>query len=215
MSIQTEVTRITEARNSIRTKLVALGLATVSDKLDTLATKINGIIDRNGGGGTISTKEGKVNLPAGYYDGTGSVSISTTEQNKIVAGNIKQGITILGVEGTYAGSGANLQSKKVTPTTSEQDVTADAGYDGLSQVTVEAIPDNFIEKSGTAVAADVLSGKTFINSSGIASGTMVNAAAKSYTLGLAKESDTITAGYYNGSGTVSIDNSIEDALSEI
>lgn len=215
MSIQTEVTRITEARNSIRTKLVALGLATVSDKLDTLATKINGIIDRNGGGGTISTKNSKVNIPAGYYDGTGSVSISTTEQNKIVAGNIKQGITILGVEGTFAGSGANLQSKTVTPTTSEQDVTADEGYDGLSQVTVEAIPDNFIEKSGTAVAADVLSGKTFINSSGTASGTMVNAAAKSYTLGLTKESDTITAGYYNGSGTVSIDNSIEDALSEI
>ena len=215
MSIQTEITRILEARDSIRTKLVALGLATVSDKLDALAAKINGIVDRNGGGGSISTKAGSINIPAGYYDGTGSVNISTTEQNKIIPGNIKQGITILGIKGTYAGSGANLQSKTVTPTKSKQDVTADEGYDGLSQVTVNAIPDNFIEKSGTATAADVLSGKTFINSSGTATGSMVNAAAKSYTLGLAKESDTITAGYYNGSGTVSIDDSIETALAAI
>ena len=78
MSIQTEISRIVEARDSIRTKLVALGLATVSDKLDTLATKINGIVDRNGGGGSISTKSGSVSIPAGYYDGTGSVTISST-----------------------------------------------------------------------------------------------------------------------------------------
>ena len=70
MSIQTEISRIVEARDSIRTKLVALGLATASDKLDTLAAKINGIVDRNGGGASISTKAGSINIPAGYYDGT-------------------------------------------------------------------------------------------------------------------------------------------------
>lgn len=82
-------------------------------------------------------------------------------------------------------------------------------------MTVNAIPNNYIEKSGTATATDVLSGKTFINASGTATGSMVNAGAKSYTLGLTKESATITAGYYNGSGTVSIDDSIETALAAI
>lgn len=215
MSIQTEVTRITEARDNIRTKLVALGLAEESDKIDALATAVEGIADRNGGGGTISTKAGTVSIPAGYYDGTGNVSISSTEQAKIIANNIKQGISILGVIGTYEGSGAKLQSKTVTPSDSQQSITADAGYDGLSQVTVNAIPDAYIKKSGTATAADVLSGKTFINASGTATGTMANAGNKSYTLGLTTESATITAGYYNGTGTVSIDDSIETALAAI
>lgn len=215
MSIQTEVTRITEARDNIRTKLVALGLAEESDKIDALATAIEGIADRNGGGGSISTKSGSVSIPAGYYDGSGSVAISATEQAKIIADNIKQGVSILGVTGTYQGAGAKLQSKTVTPSSAEQSVNADPGYDGLSQVTVKAIPDNYVEKAGTATAADVLQGKTFINASGSATGSMVNAAAKSYTLGLTKENDTITAGYYNGSGTVSIDDSIETALAAI
>lgn len=215
MSIQSEVTRITDARDDIREKLVALGLATSTDKIDALATAIEGITDRNGGGGTISTKAGSVSIPAGYYDGTGSVSISTTEQAKIIADNIKQGISILGVTGTYEGAGASLQSKTVTPTEEEQSVTADSGYDGLSQVTVKAIPDTYIQKAGTATAADVLTGKTFINASGSATGAMVNAGNKSYTLGLTTTSATITAGYYNGTGTVSIDDSIENALAAI
>lgn len=215
MSIQTEVTRITEARDTIRTKLVALNLAEEADKIDALATAIDGIEDRNGGGGSISTKSGSVSIPKGYYDGTGSVAISATEQGKIIPDNIKQGISILGVTGTYQGAGARLQSKTVTPSGVEQSVTADPGYGGLSQVTVKAIPDNYVEKAGTARAGDVLRGKTFINASGSSSGTMINAAAKSYTLGLTKESETITSGYYNGRGTVSIDDSIETALAAI
>lgn len=215
MSIQTEVTRITEARDTIRTKLVALNLAEEADKIDALATAIEGIEDRNGGGGSISTKSGSVSIPKGYYDGTGSVTISTTEQGKIIPDNIKQGISILGVTGTYEGAGAKLQSKTVTPSDVEQNVNADPGYDGLSQVTVKAIPDTYIKKSGTATAGDVLTGKTFINESGPATGTMANAGSKSYTLGLTKESETITKGYYDGTGTVSIDNSIESALAAI
>lgn len=215
MSIQTEVARITEARDTIRTKLVSLKLAEEADKIDALATAIDGIEDRKGGGGSISTISGSVPIPAGYYNGTGNVTISATEMAKIIADNIKQGVSILGVTGTYEGAGTKLQSKTVTPSDEEQSVNADPGYDGLSQVTVKAIPDNYVEKAGTATAADVLHGKTFISASGSSTGTMVNAGAKSYTLGLTKESDTITAGYYNGSGTVSIDDSIETALAAI
>lgn len=64
--------------------------------------EVDGSMPNNGGtGGTISTKAGTVSIPAGYTSG-GSVSISTTEQNKIIAGNIKSGVTILGVAGSLA-----------------------------------------------------------------------------------------------------------------
>lgn len=89
---------------------------------------------------TISSKTQSVSIPIGYHDGSGSVSISTTEKNKIIAGNIKSGITILGVQGNYSGESATAQSKTVTPTTSSQTVLPDANYDYLSQVTVNAIP---------------------------------------------------------------------------
>ena len=64
--------------------------------------EITGSMANNGAtGGTISTKAGSVTIPAGWTSG-GSVSISSTEQGKIVAGNIKSGVTILGVEGSLA-----------------------------------------------------------------------------------------------------------------
>lgn len=64
--------------------------------------EINGSMANNGGtSGTISTKAGTVTIPAGYTSG-GSVSISSTEQGKIIASNIKSGVTILGVSGSLA-----------------------------------------------------------------------------------------------------------------
>ena len=63
-----------------------------------------GTMPNNGaGGGTISKKAGTVAIPEGYYDGSGSVAIDSTEKSKIIAGNIKSGVTLLGVAGTYAG----------------------------------------------------------------------------------------------------------------
>ena len=51
-----------------------------------------------------------------------------------------QGITLLGVKGTYSGDGAQLQSKTATPSTVQQTIQPDEGYDGLSVVTVKPIP---------------------------------------------------------------------------
>ena len=91
--------------------------------------------------GTISTKAGTYTIQNGYHDGSGTVGISSTEQAKIIAGNIKSGITILGVEGTYSGEAISVESNKnVTPSTTSQTITPSSGYDYLAQVTVAAIP---------------------------------------------------------------------------
>lgn len=61
---------------------------------------VSGGIPVNGAtGGTISTKAGTVTIPAGHTTG-GSVKISDAEQAKIIASNIKSGVTILGQAGS-------------------------------------------------------------------------------------------------------------------
>lgn len=92
--------------------------------------------------GTISTKAQEYTIPQGYHDGSGKVAISSTEQAKIVAANIREGVEILGVTGTMSGEeGVKAQSKTATPSTSQQVITPDTPtYNYLSQVTVAAIP---------------------------------------------------------------------------
>ena len=66
------------------------------------AGSVSGSMANNGStSGTISTKAGTVTIPAGYTSG-GTVSISSTEQTKITASNIKSGVTILGVAGSLS-----------------------------------------------------------------------------------------------------------------
>lgn len=104
--------------------------------------KLTGTMRNNGGvTGTISTKDGVYTVPQGFHDGSGKVSIDAVEQAKLIPANIRQGITVLGVEGTMAGTeGVTPQSKTVTPTTVAQTILPDEGYNYLSEVTVNAIP---------------------------------------------------------------------------
>lgn len=102
--------------------------------------KITGTMPNNGGtGGSISDLSTPYTIPAGYSDGSAEVSVDATEAAKIIPGNIKEGVEILGVTGTYTGEGVTAQAKTATPYTTQQVVLPDSGYDYLSQVTVEAI----------------------------------------------------------------------------
>lgn len=66
-------------------------------------TKLTGTMPNNGSVSlTISTLDDSVSIAQGYHDGSGKVSILDTEKAKLIAANIKQGITILGVTGTLA-----------------------------------------------------------------------------------------------------------------
>lgn len=91
--------------------------------------------------GKITLKDQAYTVPIGYHDGSGTVVIDPTEMAKLIANNIRDGVTILGVTGTMSGSeGVVAQSRVVTPTTSEQVILPEDGYTHLIQVTVAAIP---------------------------------------------------------------------------
>lgn len=112
--------------------------------------KLTGTMPNNGSVKlTISNKDDSVSIAQGYHDGSGTVSLLDSEKAKLIASNIKQGITILGVTGTLEpSSSVTVHAKTVTPTTTQQVVTPDDGYDYLSQVTVEPIP--YVETDNSA-----------------------------------------------------------------
>ena len=120
--------------------------------------KKTGIMPNNGAvSGKIKTKAGQYTVPQGYHDGSGKVGIDETEQAKLIPGNIREGVTVLGVEGTMSGTeGAVPQSKQVTPSTSQQTILPDEGYNYLSQVTVLAIP--YVESENSAGGTTVTIG---------------------------------------------------------
>lgn len=184
MSVATEISRLQTARNTLRTKAVALGIGTSTDKLDDIATAFNGITNR--GAVTATVQEGaSYTIPAGYHNGSGTVS------------------------GVAGGGSYTLQAKgPITPSTSQQSITPDSGYYGLSGVTIDPIPSNYADVSSTtAAAADVLANKIFVDDEGTpTAGTMPNVGTVTQTLDATtgKQSYTIPAGKHSGSGTVSI-----------
>ena len=177
------ITALTGSRNTIRTKLVDFGLVTGTAKLGDCATAVDSIA--NNGAVDISVQEGEsYTIPKGYHNGSGVV------------------------KGVAGGGNYTLQPKTVTPTKSQQSITPDQGYYGLSGVTVKAIPENFQDVSATTAAApDVLATKVFIAADGTTTtGTMANNGAVSKTLDATtgNQSYTIPAGYHNGNGKVTV-----------
>ena len=181
MSVSTYLASIEANRNTIRNKLIELGLAASSDKLEKLATAIEGII--NQGAVNITVQEGDTyTIPAGYHNGNGTVS------------------------GVAGGGNYSLQAKTATPTKKQQSIAPDSGFYGLSGVTVAAIPEAYQDvTSVTATAADVLTGKVFVTSTGVVTpGEMANNGAVSKTLDVTTISYTIPKGYHSGTGKVQL-----------
>lgn len=181
MSIATELSRVQTDRNTIRTKLVELGLAASTANLDVLAAAIEDIV--NQGAISAEVKEGETYvIPKGYHPGTGTV------------------------KGVAGGGNYTLQAKTVTPTKKQQAVAPDAGYYGLSSVTVGAIPENFQDVSSvTATAADTLTGKILVTADGtVTTGTMPNNGSVDITLSGTLVTYTIPKGSHSGTGTVKI-----------
>ena len=175
------IANLIAAKSKINTKLHALGLTTTNAKLAECATAVEGIEDK--GAVQASVEIGKsYTIPKGYHNGSGTVSA--------VEG-----------EGQYT-----LQSKTVTPTKVQQNVTNDQGYYGLSSVTVNPIPEKYQDVSGvTAGAEHVLATKSFVDSAGkLTPGEMTNNGAMERTLSVVTKEITIPKGYHNGNGKVNI-----------
>ena len=181
MSVATELSRIQSDRNSIRTKLVELGMANNTDNLTACAAAIADLVNR--GAVKVEVKEGEsYTIPAGYHNGNGTVS------------------------GVAGGGSYTLQAKTATPTKKQQSIAPDSGYYGLSGVTVGAIPDAYQDvTSVTAAAGDVLTGKVYVLSDGtVTTGTMPNNGAVSKTIDATTITYTIPKGYHSGTGTVKL-----------
>lgn len=192
MSVATEISRIQTDRNTIRAKLVELGMAQNTDSLDKLAGAIEKLENRGAVSATV--QEGDTyTIPKGYHNGSGTVS------------------------GVAGGGNYNLQSKTVTPTKLQQNVTPDSGFYGLSDVTVAPIPESYADVSAvTAEAADVLTGKVIVSAAGKAvTGSMPNNGLLEKSIdGLTSMTADLPAGYYSG-GTVTLSGDIEEALAKI
>lgn len=181
MSVAGYLSSIEANRNTIRNKLIELGMAQSSDKLDKLATAIEGIV--NQGAVNITVQEGDTyTIPAGYHNGNGTVS------------------------GVSGGGNYNLQAKIATPTKKQQTIAPDSGFYGLSGVTVNAIPEAYQDVSSvTAGAGDVLTGKVFVTATGVVTtGEMINNGAVDKTLDVTTITYTVPKGYHSGSGKVKI-----------
>ena len=180
---------------------------------------VESIADNRAVSQKLDTTTASYTVPAGYHNGSGTVSVELEEKtvtaNGVVtptAGKVLSKITV-NVE-----NAPTLQEKTAVPSKEAQEIVADEGYDGLSKVSVQAIPANFADVTGVTVsAADVLTGKVFVDSTGAQkSGEMANNAAVSATInGLDTTSYVIPAGYHNGSGTVKLTDDIENALAAI
>lgn len=127
------------------------------------ANKITGTMPNRGAiNEVIDTVGGSITIPSGYHDGSGTVSIDSTEAAKLVAENIKNGVEILGVTGTLSpASDVTAQAKTATPYTTAQTILPDTGTDYLSQVTVEAIAYTETENTyGTTVTIGTVAPST-------------------------------------------------------
>lgn len=104
--------------------------------------KITGSMPNNGATNvTISSASG-ASIPAGYSDGSAKAVLDSASASALSANNIRQGVTILGIEGTLSPEDdLTVGPVSATPSGSQQVITAASqNLDYITQVTVAAIP---------------------------------------------------------------------------
>lgn len=121
-------------------------------------SKLTGSMPNNGSTSITVTNTTGTAIPAGYYDGSGKAVIDATSTTNLTANNIRQGVTILGVEGTLsAEDGLTVGPITATPRAEAQTITAASqDLDYITQVTVEAIP--YVESDNAAGGVTVTIG---------------------------------------------------------
>ena len=192
MSISDKIARLQTLRTRFRTKIAELGLGDGTEDFEGCATAVEGI--QNHGTIAAEVKEGgSYTITPGYYKGG----------------------TVTGIPG---GGSYTLQTKEVTPTKSEQPITPDDGYYGMSAVTVKPIPSQYQDVSDvTATEETVLANNIFVDKEGnVKAGSMVDNGTVAATIdGLTTTEYVIPRGFHSGEGKVSLTDDIERALAAL
>ena len=188
------INTILQSRSRIGNKMEQLGVALATDQLSPLATKIEGIVNRGAVQASIQAGT-SFTIPMGFHNGSGTVTAEGGDPSEF-----------------------RLQAKSVTPSKTQQAVTPDTGYYGLSSVTVYPIPSQYQDVSNvTATEPDVLATRLFVKPNGdLVGGTMTNQGAVDIKFNaLTHDGANIPSGFHNGSGRISLTDDLERALAEI
>ncbi len=228
MSIQTELERIQGLRNELRIHLTGMNLVDGDADLETCVEALQTVDTFGHTLTTLTYPDEYIQLPAGYYPTGCEVALQMSDQQNITESNIKKGVTILGVEGSFtsdataadtdilSGQTAYVNGNKitgtikkqagiVTPTKSAQMIYPDAGS-LFNAVAVNAIPSTYFDISGTnAVSSDVLKGAQFVDMYGnLTEGSIPVISPVQTVLDAEEVSYSIPEGYHTLGGTVSI-----------
>lgn len=104
----------------------------------------------------VSSKNG-TKIPRGFFDGASVAKLSDEDLQKLIPSNIKDGVSLFGGElvGDYGADDISSQSKEVTPTFADQQISPDSGYTFLSGVLVKAIPITRTDNSAGGVTVTI------------------------------------------------------------